>query len=148
MTTRKIILIVVGVVATLFVLVLIFVGIIVGAAFYSIGNSEAANTARTFLKGNEKLKSDIGEVKDFGSFVTGSVNVENDSGHATINLKVIGAKKTVNASVDLVFVRAGAWRVTSASYVNESGQRVTLLDPYDTKKLPPPRFLAAAQYAQ
>jgi hypothetical protein len=145
MTNRKIILIVVGVVATLFILVLIFVGIIVGVAFYSIGNSEAANSARTFLKGNEKLKSDIGEVNDFGSFVTGSVNVENDSGHATIKLKAVGAKKTVNASVDLVFVHGGAWRVTAASYVNESGQTITLLDPYDTKKqIPTPRFLAAA----
>jgi len=145
MTNRKIILIVVGVVATLFLLVLIFVGIIIGVAFYSIGNSEAAKMAKTFLKGNEKLKADMGEVKDFGSFVTGSVNIENDSGHATINLKVIGANKTVNASVDLVFVHGGAWRVTSASYVNESGQTITLLDPYDTKRhILPPQFLAAA----
>jgi len=145
MTNRKIILIIVGIVATLVILVLIFVGIIVGAAFYSIGNSEAAKTARTFLKNNEKLKSDVGEVNDFGSFVTGSVNIENDSGYATINLKVIGAKKSVNASVDLVFVNGGAWRVTSASYVNESGQKIILLDPYDTKKrMPPLQFLAAA----
>ena len=145
MTTRKIILIVVGVVATLFIIVLIFVGVIVGAAFYSIGHSEATKTAQTFLKSNEKLKADIGEVNDFGNFVTGSVNVENDSGHAIINLKVIGANKAVNASVDLVFVNGGAWRVTKATYVNESGQTIILLDPYDTKKqIPPPKFLAAA----
>ena len=144
MTTRKIILIIVGVVASMVFLVILFAGAIVGFAFYQIGNSQAANAARDFLKGNEKLKADIGEVKEFGSFVTGNLSINNDKGNATINLKVMGASKTVNASVDLVFVRGGAWRVTSASYVNEAGQTIILLDPYDTKKLPPPRFLAAA----
>ena len=144
MTTRKIILIIVGVVASMVFLVIVFAGVIVGVAFYQIGNSQAANAARAFLKENEKLKADIGEVKEFGSFVTGNLSINNDKGNATINLKVKGASKTVNASVDLVFVRGGAWRVTSASYVNESGQTIILLDPYDTKKLPPPRFLAAA----
>jgi hypothetical protein len=52
-------------------------------------------------------------------------------------LKVIGERKTVNASVDLVYTNGSAWRVSAASYVNSSGQTIDLLDPYDTKVLVP-----------
>lgn len=144
MSNRKIVLIIVGIVATITLLLLIFVGAIVGVALYSVGNSEAASTARNFLKNSEKLRSDIGEVKDFGSIVTGSVNVANDSGQATINLKVIGANKTVNASVNMVFVHGREWRVVSASYVNSSGQQISLQDPFDSRQLSSlPSLLAA-----
>ena len=124
MTTKKIVLIVAGVVVVLGFVVLLFVGGIVGFALYQIGNSE-------------KLKSDIGEVRDFGSIVTGGINLSGGSGRATINLKVIGEKKTVNASVDLVLVGGSTWRVSSASYVNDSGQRIDLLDPFDSRLLIP-----------
>lgn len=137
MTTKKIVLIVGGVVVVLGFLVVCFVGAIAGLALYTVGNSEAAARARDFLRNNEKLKTDIGEVRDFGSIITGSVNFHNDSGQATLNLKVIGERKTVNATVDLVLVKGSAWRVSSASYVNESKQTIDLLDPYDTQMLIP-----------
>ena len=137
MTTKKIVLIVGGVVVVLGFLVICFVGVIVGVALYSVGNSEAAAKAKDFLRTNEKLKTDIGEVRDFGSIITGSINFANDSGQATLHLKVIGARKTVNATVDLVLVQGSAWRVSSASYHNESGQTIDLLDPYDTQVLIP-----------
>ena len=137
MTTKKIVLIVAGVVVVLGVVVALFVGGIVGLALYQVGNSEAALKAKDFLRNNEKLKLEIGEVKDFGSIVTGSVNLQNGNGEATLNLKVIGERKTVNASVDLLLVSGSNWRVSSASYVNESGQTINLLDPYDSKILIP-----------
>ena len=137
MTTKKIVLIVVGVVAVLGLVVILFVGGIIGFALYQVGNSDAAVKARDFLRANEKLKQDIGEVKDFGSIVTGGVNFSGGSGRATINLKVIGERKTVNATVDLVLVSGNTWRVSSASYLNDSGQNIDLLDPYDSKILIP-----------
>ena len=133
MTSKKIVLIIGGVVVALGFLVVLFVGGIVGFALYSVGNSEAAVKAKDFLRNSDKLKSDIGEVKDFGSIVTGSVSVRNREGEATLNLKVIGDRKTVNASVHLVMVSGRTWRVSSASYVNTSGQTVDLLDPFETR---------------
>ena len=112
-------------------IVAIFVGGIVGFAFYSVGKSEAATRAKEFLKNSAVLKQDIGEVTDFGSFVTGSINVQNANGAATLNLKVIGAKKTVHASVNLAY-NGHTWRVSSASYVNDRGETVNLLDPYES----------------
>jgi hypothetical protein len=137
MTTKKILLIVGAVVVVLGLLVVVFVGGIVGFALYQVGNSEAALKAKDFLRNSEKLKLEIGEVKDFGSIVTGSISLHNGNGEATVNLKVIGERKTVNASVHLVLVSGSTWRVSSASYVNASGQTIELLDPYDSKILTP-----------
>ena len=131
MTTKKLLVIIFGIMGAIVLLVVLFAGAIVGVALYAIGNSEAATVAKDFLKQNEKLKQDIGEVQDFGSFVTGNVNMANGAGTATINLKTIGARRTVNASVDMVLGQGGnKWRVTGANYVNDTGQTVELLDKY------------------
>jgi cytochrome oxidase complex assembly protein 1 len=138
MTTKKTVLIIAGVVGVLGLIVVLFVAGIFGFVVYQLGNSEAARKSEEFLRTNAKLKQDIGDVKEFGRFVTGGVNLgSGGSGRATINLKVIGERKTVNASVDLVLVSGSSWRVSAAHYVNDSGQTIDLLDPYDSKLLIP-----------
>ena len=137
MTTKKIVLIVGGVVIVLVLIVAVFVGAIVGFALYQVGNSAAAAKAKDFLRTSEKLKQDIGEVKDFGSIITGNMQVANGSGQATLNLKVIGAQQTVNASVHLVYVNGGDWRVSSANYVNKDGRIIDLLNPFESNILVP-----------
>jgi hypothetical protein len=137
MSTKKIVFVVVAVVGALALLAAVFVGGIVGVVLYQVGNSEAAAKAKDYLRNNDKLTNDIGAVKDFGSIITGSVNVANNNGEATLHLKVIGERKTVNASVELIYTNGSAWRVSAASYVNSSGQTIDLLDPYDSKILTP-----------
>jgi len=141
MTTKKILLMIGGVVLVLGFLVVCFVGAIVGFALYSLNQSEAASRARDYLRNNEKLQADIGTVTDFGNIVTGSVAFQNgDTGSAILYLKVIGERQTVNANVELL-LRNREWSVIKASYVNSSGLTVNLLDPYDTK-LTIPRLVA------
>lgn len=137
MTTKKLLVIIISIIAAIALVVAIFIGGIIGLAFYSLGKSEAATTSKTFLKNNEKLKQDIGNVNDFGTFITGSINTKNADGDATLSLKVIGEKRTVNADVSLMYRDNRAWRVTDASYVNEKGQTVKLLDGYDPAKSEP-----------
>jgi hypothetical protein len=134
MTTRKIVFIIAGIVGVLVLLVALFVGGITWFAFHTIGNSEAAETARTYLRDNKILKSDIGEVKDFSSFITGSIKRENADGEATLYLKVIGEKRAVNARVDLAYRSNRAWRVTGATY-DRDGSTVDLMQSYES---PPP----------
>ena len=122
----------VSIVMVMGLIVVLFVGGIVGFAVYQIGNGEAGTTAKAFLKNNERLKQDIGEVKDFGTFVTGNINVSNGDGTAVLNLKVIGGRKTVNASVELMYRNGRQWRVTAASYKNEAGDTIDLLNPYES----------------
>ena len=131
MTTRKIVVIIVSVVVVLGLIVTLVVGGIVGAVFYKINNSDAANVAKEFLRNSAQLKQDIGAVKDFGSFITGNVNITNGDGSAQLNLKVIGEGKTVNATVEMIFRSGHQWRVTSASFRNEAGETIDLLNPYD-----------------
>lgn len=131
MSTKKILLIVGGIVVVLGLLVALFVGSIVWVAFSTIGKSEAAQTAKTFLRQNEKLKSDIGEVQDFGFWVTGNINTHNSDGQATLHFKVIGARKTAPASVNLTYRSGREWIVVAASYKNDAGQTVNLFNPYE-----------------
>ncbi len=136
MSTKKIILIIAGIVSVLVLIIALFVVAIGWFVFRTIGNSEAAETARTYLRNNEQLKQDIGEVKDFGSFVTGQVNVHNTDGEATLHIKVIGERKVVNATVDLSFRSNRNWRVTGASYERD-GQTIDLMRPYEAPAASP-----------
>jgi hypothetical protein len=135
MSTRKIILIIAGILGVLALVVALFVGGIFWFVFHTIGNSEAAEASRTYLRNSQVLKQDIGEVKDFGSFVTGNVNVSNGDGEATLYLKVIGEKRNVNARVDLSYRSNRNWRVTGASY-DRDGRTIDLMNPYEQS--PPP----------
>ena len=130
MSTKKIILIVAGIFGVLALVVALFVGAITWFVFHTIGSSEAAETARAYLRNNEQLKQDIGEVKDFGSFVTGQINVQNANGEATLHFKVIGERKTVKATVELSYRSNRNWRVTGASYERD-GQTIDLIRPYE-----------------
>ncbi|HEV2913322.1 MAG TPA: cytochrome c oxidase assembly factor Coa1 family protein [Pyrinomonadaceae bacterium] len=128
--TKRTIIILVSVLGGLVLMAALFAGAIVGIVFYTISHSEAAQTARSFLQSNEKLKQDIGEVKDFGSIITGSINSRNNDGDATLNIKVKGTRRTVNATVVLMYRAGRNWRVTDAVYENEAGQTIELLDKY------------------
>ena len=134
MTTKRIVILVGVAVLTVGLLVMIFVGGIVGFALYSVGNSEAALTAKDFLRNNQILKDDIGEVRDFGTFVTGSINVHNSNGDATVGLKVIGERRTVNATVGLAYRDGRPWRVVSASYIDERGTTIDLVNAYEAQQ--------------
>jgi hypothetical protein len=136
MTRKRILLIIGAVVVALALLVGVFVGGIILFALYSFGTSDAAVTAKEFLRNNEQLRRDIGEVRDFGAFVSGNVSVNNGNGTATLGLKVIGEKRTVNSTVELVYASGRPWRVTSASYKDEAGKTVDLLNPYESHLLP------------
>lgn len=144
MTTKKIVIILVSIVLVIGLIVVVVAGGIIGIVFYSIGNSEAASTARSFLQKNELLKNDIGEIKEFGSIVTGSVNIDGGSGKATINLKAVGERKTVNATVELIYRNGQPWRVTAASYQNDKGETVELLNPYQGRLFLPKHVLKVA----
>jgi hypothetical protein len=140
MTTKKMLLMIGGVVIVLFLLVACFVGAIAGFIFYQVGHSEAASRGRDFLRKSEKLQADIGPVKDFGSIVNGNIGISDKTGSAMLHFKVIGERKTVNATVQLVLSNR-IWFVTEASYVNSSGEVVALLNPYESK-IPIPRLVA------
>jgi hypothetical protein len=128
--TKRLLVIVGACVGALVLLLVVFVGAIVWFASETIANSEAAETARIFLKNNERLRQETGEVREFGSRVTGSIGSETGVGVATLNFEVKGARREVHASVDLIYKEGFGWRAVGASYQNEAGRTVELLDSY------------------
>ena len=129
MSTKKILLIIGGIVVVLGLIVAMFVGGITYFVFRTINESPAAETARTYLRNNERLKREIGEVKDFGWLVSGTINVSNGDGVATLYIKAIGEKGEANTRVDLGYRNNRDWRVTGASYTRD-GKTVDLMDAY------------------
>jgi thioredoxin 1 len=130
MSTKKAVLVAAGILSGVALVVALFAGAIVGFVFYTIGNSGAAQTAKTFLRRNEKLRQGIGEVRDFGYFTTGDIKTQGSMGEAELRMKVFGATKTVNTTVDLSLGR-GEWRVVDAFYDDASGQRIFLTRAFD-----------------
>ena len=129
MSTKKILLIIGGIVLALGLIVVLVVVGISYFVFRTINESPAAETARTYLRNNDQLKQEIGEVKDFGWFVTGNVNISNGDGVATLYLKAIGEKGEANTRVDLGYRNNRDWRVTGASYTRD-GKTVDLMQAY------------------
>jgi hypothetical protein len=136
--SKRPLVIILSVLAALVLLVVLFAGAIIGIVFYSISQSDATKTAKTFLRNSERLKQDIGEVKDFGKIITGSVKSRNNNGDATLYIKVIGEKRTTNATVVLMYRSGRNWRVTDTTYENEAGQTVDLINQGDTDTPPEP----------
>jgi hypothetical protein len=137
MKAKKIVFIIGSVLTVLMVLTAIFVVAIVYFGLYTVNRSEPAEKAKAYLRNNEKLKQDIGDVQNIGNIDTVGINDRNGDSEVTLKLRVYGANKTVNATVNLMLVQGNAWRVTSASYVNSNGATVKLLDPYESKVLIP-----------
>lgn len=137
MKAKKIVFVVGWVLTGLMVLTAIFVAAIVYFGLYTVNKSEPAEKAKAYLRTNEKLKQDIGDVQNIGNIDTVGINDRNGNNEVTLKLKVYGKDKTVNATVNLILVQGNAWRITSASYVNSNGQTIKLLDPYETKVLVP-----------
>jgi len=129
MSTKKILLIVGSIVVALGLIVALFAGGIVFFVFRTIANSEAADAARAYLRSNERLKQEIGEVKDFGWLVSGNISFTNGEGVATLYLKAIGEKGDADTRVDLQYRSNRGWRVTGASCTH-NGQAVDLMQAY------------------
>ena len=125
-TIRKAIYVVFGIIAAILLAGTLVVGGIFLFTFRAVGNSQAANTARNYLRNNETLKKDIGEVKDFGWFIVFDFNNREQDGDATLWIKVIGEKKTVGPEVKLAYHENGPWQVTGASY-DRDGTTVDLM---------------------
>ena len=132
MSKKKLLIILAVAVTVLALLGVVFVGAIAGVVFHSISSSEAADAGRAFLKSNERLRQQTGEVRDFGWLVTGSIKTQEAGGAATLNFKVIGERRTLDTSVNLIYKEGYGWRAGGASYRDDAGKTVELLDSYGT----------------
>jgi thioredoxin 1 len=145
MTTKKALVIVGVLLGGVCLLVALFAAAVAGVVFYTIGNSEAAETAKSYLRANERLKRDIGEVRDFGFFVTGDIKTRDAAGTALLGLKAVGERKTVNTSVEMIYRAGREWRVVEAYYDTDAGERVYLTRNFEEEAGAPPGDAGSAE---
>ncbi len=100
----------------------------VGSMISSMGHTEAAETAKEFLRQNRKLKDFTGELRESPSFVGGKINANDAGGEAYLSFEVEGERKEVTANVSLRSQNKGNWQIADADYIDDAGETVDLLN--------------------
>ena len=100
-----------------------------GAGFYGIvqviKSSEPYKIAKRVAQENPAIEKEIGKVTGFGFMPSGNVNVQNDSGNADLSIGVEGEKGSGTLSLEAKKT-AGKWKVTSAFFISDDGDRIPL----------------------
>jgi hypothetical protein len=93
---------------------LVFGGIF-GGVMGAIKNSDAYKMSVELVEKSSEVKEEIGNIKSYGWFPGGSVNVNGSSGEAKLNISVTGEKGEGTVETELV-KKGGKWNFTSAVF--------------------------------
>ncbi len=94
------------------------VGCLVAAVFLPFSwlyHGGAAGAAKKFLRSNAVVRARLGEIKDFGWFPSGTVEVTNGAGKAHLVFSLKGTRGQGQAAVDLSKKAGRDWKVTAAT---------------------------------
>ncbi len=117
-----------GVVGGIVLVVLLCVCCIVGVVMSPFGflmKNGAQDTAKSFLKADPVVQTQIGKIESFGFFPQGSVNINNGSGRAELHYSLKGDKGEGKAVVTLAKEPDKPWVVVAATL--EAGGKTTVL---------------------
>ncbi len=135
----------VGVVVGILVVVA-FCGCCIGGAvllpflpFGILGHGGAAGAARSFLGQDPQVRREIGEIKSYGLFPSGSVSINSGHGRAHLIFRLEGSRAKGKAVVDLTKAPGKDWEVRSAILI-AGGRRIILKGspPAPLPGIPPP----------
>lgn len=93
---------------SIIVLFFIFMFLIVGS---TMKKSDAYKTAIEEIEKNKQLKTEIGNITDYGMIPSGNIKSENGYGQALLQIKVIGKKGTIPVTVYLEKEQSGKWQL-------------------------------------
>jgi hypothetical protein len=97
----------------------------------------AAEAAKDYLRKNSVVQAQLGAVKGFGRFPTGSESIINGQGSAHFFMTVQGERKEGRAEIELARKPGQTWQVTSAVLMVE-GRPIRLDGTLVPPSLPPP----------
>ena len=101
------------------------VGIVVISILFGINDfikdSEPFKTASSFVKENQQVKDDLGEVTETSPWFPSSLKTSGSMVRVQLTLRVDGKNGTGKAYVTLVYLR-DRWQITTASYENRQGK--------------------------
>ena len=105
---------------------LVFGGIF-GGVIGAVKNSDAYKMSVELAEKNSEVKEDIGNIKSYGWFPGGSVNIKGSSGEAKLSISLTGEKGEGTLETELV-KKGGQWNFTSAIfYLKNSDKEIDLL---------------------
>lgn len=111
---------------------------VVGAIFVPVrwwSHGGAAGAAKDYLSTNPTVVAQLGAIKEFGLFPTGSQSIVNGEGTAHLAFSLTGEKGRGTAEVDLSKKKGGPWKVVGAK-LTVGGQTLPLLEGPDAPRAP------------
>jgi len=105
---------------------LVFVALAAVFALHEfVRDSEPFKIASSFVKENQSIREDLGEIKDIYPWFPSSFKSAGDTIRVRLTLRIEGKNGTGKAFFTLVYVR-NSWQVTTAAYENRQGKLITL----------------------
>jgi len=106
------------------------VGLVVISVLFGINDfikdSEPFKIASSFVKENQQIKADLGEVTETSPWLPSSLTLEGSTVRVRLTLRVQGKNGTGKAYVTLVYLQ-DRWQITAASYENRQGKTNPLI---------------------
>jgi hypothetical protein len=105
---------------------IVLIAVLIGGGVYMLANSEAAQTATSFVQQSPAAKAELGEPLTC-SFGGGNIESNNGAGTATITVSATGSKGSGTATVYMTSAGSEMWQVTSAALTGgPSGTTINL----------------------
>ena len=113
---------------TLILLFCLFIGLIISVAMGAMKSSDAYKQAVARARANPTVVEKLGTPIAEGYFVSGNVNVQNDTGNADLQIPISGPKG--KAVIHAVAVKsAGQWEYSRLTVAIEGQPELDLLGP-------------------
>ncbi|MCX5828610.1 MAG: cytochrome c oxidase assembly factor Coa1 family protein [Deltaproteobacteria bacterium] len=103
-----------------FLVVIVVISILFGINDF-IKDSEPFKIASSFVKENQQIKDDLGEVTETSPWFPSSLKTSGSTVHVQLAIRVEGKNGAGKAYVTLVYLR-DRWQITAASYENRQGK--------------------------
>lgn len=107
--------------------IIIFILVVQSVLISIIPFTDAYSVAKTYIISNDKIKSEVGNIVDFGLIPIGgiekSIGSKGETGNATICLTVKGDKKYMDIDVYVIKeARSPKWKVIESNYIIKNRQ--------------------------
>ena len=73
-------------------------------------SSDAFETAKQYCQTNQKILSKTGDIKYYGTFISGEISKKEEKGFADISFTIVGTKENFHVNSKLV-EKDGLWKV-------------------------------------
>lgn len=108
-----------------FLVLIVVISILFGINDF-IKDSEPFKIASSFIKENQQIKDDLGEVTETSPWFPSSLKTSGSTVYVRLAIRVEGKNGSGKAYVTLVYLR-DRWQITAASYENRQGKESPLI---------------------